>query len=270
MAHPQPTAACLTGRAVLVTGAGGGLGRAAALALAAYGAEVVLLDQHVAALEAVYDAIVAQGGPTPAARPLDLATATVADYAALSAALRTEIGHLDGILHNAAALDLLTPLAFHPPEIWERTLRVNLTAPFLLTQACLPLLTEAPDGVLVFTSDACATHPKGYWGAYGVAKAGADNLALMWAQELSNTNVRVHVLDPGPARTEMRLRTHPGAPLASWPPPEVLMPAYVCLMGPGGRDYRGRRVEAGEWVEGDGHWREAVPEGGQRKSSTGP
>ena len=250
MAHPQPSAACLQGRAVLVTGAGSGLGRAAALALAGHGAEVVLLDHNVAALEAVYDAIVAQGGPTPAAHPLDLATATAADYTALSTALRAEIGHLDGVLHNAAVLELLTPLAFHPLEVWERTLQVNLTAPFLLTQACLPLLTEAPDGVLVFTSDACAAHPKGYWGAYGVAKAGADNLALMWAQELSNTNIRVHILDPGPARTEMRLRTHPGAPSASWPPPEALMPAYVCLMGPGGRDYRGLRVEAREWMEG--------------------
>ena len=242
---------CLKGRAVLVTGAGAGIGRAAALAYARAGAEVVLLDRDVAPLEAVYDAIVAAGGPTPAAHPLDLARATAADYAALAHALRDQIGHLDGLLHNAAVLELLTPLAFHPPETWEHTLRVNLTAPFLLIQACLPLLEAAPDGAVVFTSDACAVQPKGYWGAYAVAKAGADNLALMWAQELGNTAVRIHVLDPGPVRTEMRLRTHPGAPSASWPPPEALMPVYVGLMGPGGRAYRGRRVVAAQWKEGE-------------------
>ena len=248
MAYPLPTADCLKGRAVLVTGAGAGLGRAAALAYARHGAEVVLLDCHVRALEAVYDAIVEAGGPTPIAHPLDLAVATPADYAALGTALRGEVGHLDGILHNAAVLEMLTPLVFHPYDIWTQTLQVNLTAPFLLTQACLPLLTEASDAAVIFTSDACAVHPKGYWGAYGVAKAGADNLALMWAAELSNTPVRVHVLDPGPARTEMRLRTHPGAPTASWPTPEALMPAYVGLMAATGRAYQGLRVHAGEWM----------------------
>ncbi len=248
MPRYTPPRNLLAGRAILVTGAAEGLGRAAALAYATHGAEVIALDANTPKLESLYDAIVQAGGCEPALHRLDLARAGTSEYDALAHALSTQVGHLDGILHNAAALELLTPLGFHAPEVWERTLRVNLTAPFLLTQACLPLLSEAPDPVVIFTSDECAVRPKGYWGAYGVSKAGIEALAATWGQELSNTPVRMHILDPGPARTEMRLRTHPGAPMASWPEPAALMPAYLYLMGPEGRAAGSERVSAQAWI----------------------
>ncbi len=238
---------CLEGRTILVTGAGEGLGRAAALAFARHGAEVVLLDRTIPKLEAVYDEIVAAGGPTPAVYPMDFSGASVRDFQELAATVRDRLGHLEGLLHNAAELELLTPLAFHTADDWERTLRVNLTAPFLLTQACLPLLKAARRGTVVFTTDECAATPKGYWGAYGIGKAALNNLAFMWAKELSDTELRVHVLDPGPARTGMRLRTHPGAPLASWPLPDELMPAYVHLMNPD-TPATDSVVRAAEWL----------------------
>lgn len=235
---------CLAGRAVLVTGAGDGIGRAAALTFARHGAEVILLGKTVAKLEAVFDEIVRDGGVEPAIYPLDLALAQARDYAELGVAVRSQVGHLDGILHNAAVLELLTPLEFHPQAIWEATMRANVTAPFLLTQACLPLLKAAPDAALVFTSDECAVRPKAYWGAYGVSKAAVDNLALTWAQELEQTTVRVHIVDPGAVRTAMRLRTHPGAPGSACPPAEALMPTYLHLMSPAGKDHRGTRIQA--------------------------
>lgn len=242
LSYDQAPEGCLTGRAVLVTGAGDGIGRAAALTFARYGAEVILLGKTVAKLEAAFDDIVREGGVQPAIYPLDLALAQARDYAELATNIRTQIGHLDGILHNAAVLELLTPLEFHPQAIWEATMRANVTAPFLLTQACLSLLKAAPDAALVFTSDECAVRPKAYWGAYGVSKAAADNLALMWAQELEQTTVRVHVVDPGAVRTAMRLRTHPGAPASACPPPEALMPAYLHVMSSGGGNHRGVRI----------------------------
>ncbi len=223
-------AGCLAGRAILVTGAGDGLGRAVAKGFAAQGAEVVLLGRTPSKLEAVYDEIVAAGGPQPAIYPLDLAGASAKEYRDLAKALREQVGHLEGLLHNAAILELLTPLDVHQFDVWERTMRANLTGPFLLTQACLPLLKEAADASIVFTGDECMTKPKGYWGAYGVSKAGMYNMALMLAQELDHTHVRVNVVDPGPVRTAMRLRTHPGAPLSSWPLPEELVAPYVALM----------------------------------------
>lgn len=235
---------CLSGRAVLVTGAGDGIGRAAALTFARYGAEVILLGKTVAPLEATFDDIVREGAVEPAIYPLDLALAQARDYADLARHIRTQIGHLDGLLHNAAVLELLTPLEFHPQAVWEATMRANVTAPFLLTQACLSLLKAAPDAALVFTSDECAVRPKAYWGAYGVSKAAVDNLALMWAQELDQTTVRVHVIDPGAVRTDMRLRTHPGAPASACPSPEALMPTYLHIMSAAGKESRGARLLA--------------------------
>lgn len=249
MSHYKPPAGCLQGRAVLVTGAGDGLGRAVALAYGRYGAEVILLGKTVAKLEAVYDEILSLGGPEPAVYPLDLTGAKARDYRQLAENVEHKIGHLDGILHNAAVLELLTPLEFHPLEAWDRTLRANVTAPFLLTQACIPLLKAAPDSAVLFTSDECAMTPKGYWGAYGASKAALNNLAFMWSQELSDTTVRVHVLDPGPVRTEMRLRTHPGAPLSSWPLPAALVPAYVYFMGPEGRGRQDLLIHASDWLD---------------------
>ncbi len=128
-------------------------------------------------------------------------------------------------------------------------MRVNLTAPFLMTQACLGLLRNATDSAVIFTGDECARHPKGYWGSYSVSKAGVENLGLMLAQELSNTAIRIHVLDPGPCRTAMRLRTHPGAPLASYPSPETVMPMYLYLMGPDGQP-QSEVWKAQEWTHG--------------------
>ncbi|HUW99208.1 MAG TPA: YciK family oxidoreductase [Acidiferrobacter sp.] len=249
MPHYEPPTGCLKGRAVLVTGAGDGLGRAAALAYGRYGAEVILLGKTVAKLEAVYDQILAAGGSEPAIYPMDLVGATAHDYRDLAGSVQDKVGHLDGILHNAAVLELLTPLEVHPLDDWDQTFRANVTAPFLLTQACLPLLKAAQDGVVVFTSDECAVTPKGYWGAYGASKAALNNMAFMWAQELDRTSVRVNVLDPGPVRTAMRLRTHPGAVLSSWPLPEALMSAYVYLMGPDGVSHRGQLIQAQDWID---------------------
>ncbi len=83
----QPAPNLLAGRTILVTGAGDGIGRAAAMAFAAHAATVVLLGKTIPKLEAVYDAIVAAGGPEPAIYPLHLEGATPRDYEALATKL---------------------------------------------------------------------------------------------------------------------------------------------------------------------------------------
>lgn len=219
----------LSGRTVLITGAGDGLGAALAGACGRAGAEVILLGRTVRKLESVYDGIVAAGGREPAIYPLDLEGAAPSDYGEMAARLDEACGRLDVLVHNAAALGEQTPLEFQSPLEWVRTLQVNLTGPLLLTQACLSLLRKAPRGDIVFVGD----EPRGaYWGAYGVSKAAAAAMADMLAAELEpEPSLRVHRVDPGPMRTPFRARAFPGALPEEAPlPEESAVPAILdCL-----------------------------------------
>ena len=132
----------------------------------------------------------------------------------------------------------------YEPEDWLKVLQVNLNAPFFLTQACLPLLLKSPDASLLFTSDRVGRHGKAYWGAYGVAKAGVENLVQTLAEELENTQVRVNSIDPGPTRTALRKRVFPGEDPATVKPPEALMSWYLWLIGPDSAGTHGQALSA--------------------------
>jgi NAD(P)-dependent dehydrogenase (short-subunit alcohol dehydrogenase family) len=233
----------LQDRVVLVTGAGQGLGRVAALTYASHGAHVILHGRKVAKLERVYDEIVAQQLPPPTIFPLDLETATDADFEAMANAIRQQVGRLDGILHNAALLTALTPLANQTLEQWQKLLRVNLIAPFALTRACLPLLMRAPEASVVMISETHAHSPAAYWGGFAVSKSGLEVLIQIWAQELEmHPNIRINALVPGPVASPQRSTTHPGEARSELPAPEDLMPYYLYLMGPDSNRLSGRII----------------------------
>ncbi|UCE89360.1 MAG: SDR family NAD(P)-dependent oxidoreductase, partial [Pseudomonadota bacterium] len=180
----QPAVDLLKDRVVLVTGAGDGIGGAAARAFAAHGATLILLGRTVRKLESTYDAIEQAGGPQPAIYPMNLESATLSDCENMATTIEAEFGRLDGLLHNAALLGTLTPVEHYDIELWTRVMQVNLNAPFLLTRACLPLLRESEDASIVFTSSAPGRNPHAYWGAYAVSNAGIESLAAVLADEL--------------------------------------------------------------------------------------
>jgi NAD(P)-dependent dehydrogenase (short-subunit alcohol dehydrogenase family) len=228
----------LAGRVILVTGAYGGLGEAAARACAQAGATVVLLGRKVPKLSRTYDAVKALG-PLPAIYPLDLAGADPADYEAMVDRIVADLGGLHGVLHCAAEFTGLRPLEATPPEDFLRNLHVNLTAPWLLSQACLPALRAQPDSAIVFVLDDPARVNRAYWGAYGVAKAGLLGLMRVLDDETDAGAVRVSALQPGPMRSNIRSRAYVEEAASRVPGPARYGNACVHLLSPAGRDWRG-------------------------------
>ena len=204
---PTRAPRALDQRVVLVSGAHGGLGSAAAVACARAGATVVLLGRKLPKLNRVYDAV-AQAGAEPLLYPLDLEGASPDDYAELADRLRAELGHLDGVLHCAVEFKGLTPLEHTDPAAFARVMHVNLTAPWWLSQACLPLLRQAQDAALVFALDDLERVSQPYWGAYGIAQHGLAAMVGMLHAELTSSSVRVSALQPGPMRTGLRSRAY--------------------------------------------------------------
>jgi NAD(P)-dependent dehydrogenase (short-subunit alcohol dehydrogenase family) len=227
-----PTRDLLHQRTILVTGAGAGIGKAAALSFAAHGATVVMLGRTLEKLEAVYDAIEAAGHPKPAIFAADMLTATTEDYQSLAESVEEEFGQLDGLLHNASILGERKPIAQAGAQQWQDVMQVNVTAQLMLTQAMLPLLEKAASASIVFTSSGVGRKGRAYWGAYGVSKFATEGLMQTLADELENiSNIRVNSLNPGATRTAMRATAYPAENPNTLPTPEDIMPAYLYLMG---------------------------------------
>ncbi len=238
--HPLPN--LLQGRTLLVTGAGSGLGRAVARGAADLGATVILVGRTTSKLEQVYDEIEAAGAPQPAIFPLNLETAAPSTYAELAEIIAHEFGALHGLVHCAAQLRLLSRIDDYDLETWNQLMQVNLTGPFLLTQACLPLLKSSEQSRLIFTSDSLGRRAKAYWGAYAVSKFGIEGLMQVLAEELESSPVRVNSIDPGPLRTNLRKTAYPGEDENHNPLPESVAPAYLHLLGPDGDAIHGQRL----------------------------
>ncbi len=228
-----PASASHAGRVVLVTGAGDGIGRAVALALAAQGASVALLGKTHRKLEATYDAIVAAGGPQPALLPFNLETAGAPEYDALHTALDREFGRLDGLAHIAGILGTRSPIEHYDVPTWCRVLHVNLTAAFILTQVTWPLLKRSDDASVVFTSSGVGRRGRAYWGAYAVSKFGTEGLMQVIAHEVEGTAaIRCNCVNPGPVKTGLRLQAYPAEDRSLLRESAEVTAAYLYLLGP--------------------------------------
>ena len=235
----------LQGKTILVTGAGDGIGRAAALCYAQHGATVLLLGRTGSKLEAVYDEIESAGFPKPAIIELDLATSTEENYQTLASGLANEFSHLDGILHNAGILGDRRPIESAVYAAWQEVMQVNVNAQFLLTRYLLPLLQASPRASIIFTSSGVGRKGKAYWGAYAVSKFATEGFMQVLASELENTSkIRVNCLNPGATNTAMRRTAYPAETPTDNPSAQDIMKSYLFLMGDDSAGITGRTFDA--------------------------
>lgn len=191
----------LQGRVALVTGAGSGIGRAAAALFAGAGARVALVGHTASELEDARAEIATVGGEAVAC------VADVSDPAAVEAAVaRVEQtwGALHHVVANAGVNGLWAPLDQIAPEDWDRTLAINLRGTYLTIRAALPLLRRA-GGSVVVVSSVNGTRMFSNTGAtaYAVSKAGQLALARMLALEFAPLRIRVNTVCPGAIRTRI-------------------------------------------------------------------
>lgn len=235
----------LNGRVILVTGAGRGIGAAAAKTFAAHGATVLLLGKTEENLSRVYDAIEAAGHAQPAVIPFNLETALPHQYDELAAMIESEFGQVDGVLHNASIIGPRTPIEQLSGDNFARVMQVNVNAMFMLTSTLLPLLKLSADASVVFTSSSVGRKGRAYWGAYAVSKFATEGLMQVLADEVDGiANVRANSVNPGATRTDMRAQAYPGENPANNPLPESIMPVYLYLMGPDSKGVNGQAFDA--------------------------
>lgn len=219
----------LKDRIALITGASRGIGRAVAERFAREGAHVLLIARTSEALEQVDDAIKAQGG-TATLIPLNLAHGPKID--ALGPALYERFGRLDVLVGNAAILGRLSPLPHIPSQHWEQVLRVNVTANWRLIRTLDPLLRRSDAGRVIFVTSGVAQSARAYWAPYSVSKAALDCLAKTYANETSDSAIKVNLVDPGATATRMRAEAYPGEDQATLRRVEDVAEAFVPLAMP--------------------------------------
>ncbi|OYY95744.1 MAG: NAD(P)-dependent oxidoreductase [Hydrogenophilales bacterium 28-61-23] len=242
-----PAPDLLKNRTILVTGAGQGLGRAAAIAYARHGATVILLGRSVRKLEQVYDEILAIGGPQPAIFPMDLAASGDAHFDAMAEAIGYQFGRLDGILHCAAAFESLAPQALESVEDWMKLFKVNAAAPAAINRVCADYLAASGVGDksagVILVGESHGHQPVAYWGGFAVSKAALEAYFRVQADEWADSPMRINLIIPGPINSPQRAKTHPGEAKDNLPQPDDLLPRLLYLMGPDSADVRGRIFE---------------------------
>jgi NAD(P)-dependent dehydrogenase (short-subunit alcohol dehydrogenase family) len=220
----------LEGRVALITGASRGIGASLALELAKLGAQCVLVARTQGGLEEVDDAIRAAGGKPATLLPFNLQKAEK-DIDMIGPSIVERFGRLDILVHNAGALNKLTPVAHIDPRDWAEVMAVNLTASWRLIRSCDPPLRASDAGRAVFVTSGRVLRPRAYWGMYGASKAGMEHLVMTWAQEVEATPLRVNLVDPDIVATKMRAAAMPGEDPSTIPQPADVAPgiATLCL-----------------------------------------
>ncbi len=235
----------LNDRIILITGASDGIGRALAIRAAELGGQIILHGRNVKKLEKVYDEIDSiRSSPRPSIAVVDLASANSTAYESLASNLEQEYGRLDGLVHNAGIIGGRFSIEQYDAVQWQHVMHVNVTAAFAITQVLLPMLKQADDPSVIFTSSGVGRTGRAYWGAYAVSKFATEGLSQVLADEHRNSKLRANCVNPGATRTNMRLEAYPAEDRDALKRPEEILATYLYLLGPDSQGVTGQSFDA--------------------------
>jgi NAD(P)-dependent dehydrogenase (short-subunit alcohol dehydrogenase family) len=232
----------LSNRICLITGSSRGIGLGVARVFAENGASVVLHGKDEKLLPRSLAKL---------SEPKQHSYITPAGAGLLAAAFLRLHEKLDVLIHSAGILGPpMIPLAEYPADSWQDVLHLNLTAPFLITQALLPALRKGDHPSVIFVSSGVGYKGRAGWGAYSVSKFGVEGLNQVWADELAAESIRVNAVNPGGTRTQMRAAAYPQEDPTTLPTPEEIAPVFVWLAR-ADTAVTGQSLEARDWVGRD-------------------
>jgi len=189
----------LTGKISVITGASSGIGAAIAIRLAAMGAHCALVARDQGRLQKVQAEIV-DGGGEAESHPCDLSDPDQID--ALTRELLQSHHRCDILVNNAGTGSFEGPLHLTPLAEWERTIQVNLRAPYLLLRAFAPAMIAARSGHIINISSLASKNPVPNAAAYAASKWGLNGMMVSAAEELRQHQVRVSLIAPGSVLTD--------------------------------------------------------------------
>jgi NAD(P)-dependent dehydrogenase (short-subunit alcohol dehydrogenase family) len=195
----------LAGKAALISGAAGGIGRAIAVAFAEAGAAVACCDVDLARAQETARLVEAAGGRA-LARPCDVAVES--DTLAVVAATKSAFGRLDILVSGAAPHDAGGTVVETSLADWERVVAVNLTGSFLLCRAALPLMVAGGGGSIILIASQLGRVGSAGRAAYCATKGALIQLAKVMAIDHSAQHIRVNALSPGAVETERITRRY--------------------------------------------------------------
>ncbi|MBT2663627.1 SDR family oxidoreductase [Bacillus sp. ISL-45] len=229
-------------KVIMITGASKGLGKALTMAFAKEGARLAICSRSEKILEKVKREAEGLGAEVLAIRADVSLPGDVERFVALT---QEVYGQIDVLINNASIVgpSPIPLLLDYPEDDFAEVLRVNVVSAFLVSRRVIPVMLERNEGSIInVTSEAGHVGYAG-WGAYGISKFAVEGLTQTWADELSHTNVRVNMVDPGEMDTEMHQLAVPDCdyPLAK---PEDVVNIFLHLASDQSRGINGQRFEA--------------------------